>query len=499
MAQSGNLNQAKSQFITNVEAHYYHTVGVSQRIDISITPYMSKSVENIRKLWSHSYNTRHKESVDSTDEYCDADSGINAHDTTIISNKEDNQIRNEINLKNKNKTDKGINIELENKEISNEKALGNKNTTEHNIEDIHNITDLTNTDKRQDLKMEEILKQLRIPEAVKDLPTFNGNIRQLQPFIKNVELILKTLVPIKESPEAKIILNAIRNKIVGEANDVLDRYSTELTWDEIKANLLQHYSDKRNESSLIQDLCELIQGQDTVEVFHSKIIDMYSILTNHAQANIQDETEKKIKTEFYKQMCLSRFLNGLKEPLGGSIRAREPKTLVDAYNKCLEEQNAYYRKHSNTIRNYQKPYFGQQYYQRPQAYMNPQTIQTQQFRQPNPSFQRSQAPAQSRPYIQNQQMFGQKNYPYNQQTGPRPFNQQNNVQPIQMKNQMQNQNYNTAKIYNNEHVYAIQKDDENQQETNIQELIDEPMAEQLINPDLWQGDEYENQMENENF
>lgn len=197
------------------------------------------------------------------------------------------------------------------------------------------------------LTTKNILESLKIPDAVKDIPKFDGNPRLLYDFISNVEEILAVLTPINGTPLAKIILRSIRNKVEGEANEILNMYSTDLSWQSIRNNLILHYSDKRNETSLIRDLHLLKQNNGTLEEFYSSIIGIQATINNNLKIHEVDPNIIKAKRDLFDKMCLNTFLSGLKEPLGSSIRAMKPDTLPIAFSYCVTEQNMFYIKQEN--------------------------------------------------------------------------------------------------------------------------------------------------------
>lgn len=197
----------------------------------------------------------------------------------------------------------------------------------------------------------QVLNSLKIPDAIKDLPKFNGNPRLLYEFIKNVEEILEIMKSVSSTPYANIILRAIRNKITDEANEVLNMFGTTLDWSEIKKNLILHYSDKRNETSLLRDLHSVKQGYDTIEKYYSKIIEILSTLNNHIHIHESEHNVITAKTQLYSDMCLNTFLTGIKEPLGSTIRAMKPSTLPEAFSFCIKEQNTFYLKYSASTSN----------------------------------------------------------------------------------------------------------------------------------------------------
>jgi len=201
---------------------------------------------------------------------------------------------------------------------------------------------IQNLNMTENIQTIDVYNALKIPDAIKDLPKFNGNPRLLFEFITNVEEILSILQQIENTPTNKIYLRAIRNKIEGDANEVLNMYGTALNWDEIKTNLILHYSDKRTETSLIRDLHKLQQNKQTVEQFYSEVIELQSTLMNNAKIHESDQNVISSKKELFSEMCLTTFLSGLKEPLGSNIRASKPKTLAEAFNFCIKEQNIFY-------------------------------------------------------------------------------------------------------------------------------------------------------------
>lgn len=192
--------------------------------------------------------------------------------------------------------------------------------------------------------MEKTLKTLRIPDAIKDIPPFNGNKTDLSNFIGQVDDVLTILKPaFEQQAQAKVLLRAIRNKIVGNANDVLIMYNTKVDWPSIKQNLINHFADKRDETSLIRDLHNIAQRGDTVEVFFAKILEVINALKNWVELNTLNNPEEVIKKcQWYDEMGLAAFISNLRDPLGSMVRAMRPTDLPTARLYCLKEQNITY-------------------------------------------------------------------------------------------------------------------------------------------------------------
>lgn len=235
-------------------------------------------------------------------------------------------------------------------------SLENINESESETSDINNsvsnnfnmsTTGNRATEQVVQITPTDIFNSLRVPDAIKDLPRFDGNPRLLFDFINNVEEILSLVKVTKDTPYEKLLLRAIRNKIDGSANEVLNMYGTPLDWDQIKQNLILHYADKRNETSLIRDLHDIKQNNKSVEKFYSEIIETLATINNHIKIHETENSVVNAKRDLYTEMCLNAFLSGLKEPLGSTIRAMKPLTLASAFAYCIEEQNIFYSKQSS--------------------------------------------------------------------------------------------------------------------------------------------------------
>lgn len=185
---------------------------------------------------------------------------------------------------------------------------------------------------------DKILKSMQTPQTIKDLPIFNGNPIKLHAFIRAVENLIPFLQTMENTPFYDMWIQSIRSKIVGEADQILEIYGTPLTWDDIKNNLITYYSDKRDPVTLTREMFQL-QQVGTIEDFYGKIQNILSHLINHANIEIKDERVRNDRVETYKDNALQVFLAGIKEPIGSNVRARQTKTLKQAFDASIEEQN----------------------------------------------------------------------------------------------------------------------------------------------------------------
>lgn len=118
---------------------------------------------------------------------------------------------------------------------------------------------------------------------------------------------------------------------------------TPLIRDNIKENLILHYSDKRNKTSLERDLHNLKQRNNTLEKFYSEVIEIFASITNHVQIHDKDTCVVNAKKYLYSEMCLNTFLSGLKDPLDSTVKAMQPNSFSETFSHCVMEQNINYK------------------------------------------------------------------------------------------------------------------------------------------------------------
>ena len=320
--------------------------------------------------------------------------------------------------------------------------------------------------------IEGILKTLQTPQIIRDLPSFDGNPIKLFTFLRAIDNLMPLLQSAQNTPVYNIWLQAIRGKIQGEADNVLELYGTNLDWNEIKGNLITHYSDRRDEVCLGRDMYKLEQTT-TVEDFYGKVSHIISLLVNLINLNTSNELVKAEKIRLYQDMGLKVFLGGLKDPLGPIIRAQTPTTLKEALRLCLEEGNYSHARHlhkfpplippKKMFPQTQQPRYFQptvqpppfRFTQQPRLFQPPQSRP---FQPPRPN----QFP-QNKPFPFQQQ---QRQFPYPQQRPffnpqPRPFlNSQTKPIPMEVDSSIRSRQIN----YTNRPHFQIEKVSDNDED-----------------------------------
>lgn len=286
------------------------------------------------------------------------------------------------------------------------------------------------TDQGIDVQYRDNLVDLdRIPDVVRCLREFSGQPAEYNSWRKSVNRILEIYEPMKGTAKYFGIISVIRNKIVGNADAVLESYNTPMNWESISRCLTLHYADKRDLSTLEYQLTSLVQGNESVQDFYQKVYSHLSLILNKIGALEIGREAMSLLTQTYRDKALDTFVRGLKGDLPKLLGIKEPADLPEALHLCLKLENQNFRtnyannqqrKMVNTIplpprQTQQRPFYPQLAYlpPRPQPIHEMNQMQTQQ---------------QFRAMPRNQQQFG--TIPRNHQFGAIPRNhQQYNIPP----------------------------------------------------------------------
>ncbi|CAO1409751.1 unnamed protein product [Diamesa tonsa] len=79
-----------------------------------------------------------------------------------------------------------------------------------------------------------------LPKVVHDLQFYDGDSTELADWIDDGDIIIGLFSLYEGTPDYQVILNAMRSKIVGEANAFLIENKTILSWKCIKNDLQKH-------------------------------------------------------------------------------------------------------------------------------------------------------------------------------------------------------------------------------------------------------------------
>lgn len=204
---------------------------------------------------------------------------------------------------------------------------------------------LRNTGQQQsgNINWNDEFQRGRIPDLIKIIPTFNGNSKVLPNWLDTVEKTLRHFDHLSGTESFNLWLQDIRNKVVGEAGDLLASCGTPLIWNSIKAQLLVFYGDKRELSTLLHKLFSLKQQRSSIPEFHSEIMDCFTGISSQVQISSEWKHPSEI-IKFVDKLCLEKFNDGLEEPYSSYVSLLQPRSLNQAFNYAMEKANKVARK-----------------------------------------------------------------------------------------------------------------------------------------------------------
>lgn len=112
---------------------------------------------------------------------------------------------------------------------------------------------------------DEEFQKGRIPDIIKNLPMFSGNPRQINHWLSCANRGTNRDNHLMGIDTCDLRLMEVRNKITGEAGDLLASSGTPLDWAKIKKQLKMYYGDKRELSTLLQKLFVSEQNRDSIQ------------------------------------------------------------------------------------------------------------------------------------------------------------------------------------------------------------------------------------------
>lgn len=219
---------------------------------------------------------------------------------------------------------------------------------------------LTNTPPIETTVESNLDTMAKIDISVKDyldlIPQFDGDASKLPIFLDTCEQVLGMLVTDNNAARIQFLMLHFRNKIIGKAAQILAAREIH-TFPELKFLLLNTFGDQRNEESLLNDLMMLTQNHnESHSQFADRCISLRSLLLSKVQmADISVELRQE-KIMLYNKMALRTFLSGLNAHLSHLLRCKEPRSLEDAINMVVEEENMNYNRQQKlgTKNNFQK-------------------------------------------------------------------------------------------------------------------------------------------------
>lgn len=176
------------------------------------------------------------------------------------------------------------------------------------------------------------------------LPSYDGNKRTLNFFIKAVENVLEIVSNAEKDPSIGCL---IVKKLSGRAVEILSEATDFKTWLDIKRILQDRFGEFRDEITLIQELNNVTRNKMDLDTFGERIRDLTCTLISL----------DPLKRDFYEEMGIGVFTGQLNPLLSLAIRMQKPSNLERTIILAKQEETKLktYRLLNNNTPSVQRP------------------------------------------------------------------------------------------------------------------------------------------------
>lgn len=190
------------------------------------------------------------------------------------------------------------------------------------------LTDIPYVSPTQNSELE------KVPDVTRLIKEFSGDRTSFGSWKKNVDRIMAMFAGQELTHKYYLVTLAVRMKVVGEAETVLESYNTPLNWKAISKCLTEHYADKRDLKTLEYQLFSLTQGRLSIMEFYQAVYHQLSLILN--QVSVQEDSADSIRalTNSYRGKALDTFVRGLNGDLPRLLAVKEPRDLSHALHLC---------------------------------------------------------------------------------------------------------------------------------------------------------------------
>lgn len=208
------------------------------------------------------------------------------------------------------------------------------------MEELFGFLNLDQQAPQVQMEVREILDRGKIPEVVRDLPNFDGNPKELNEWIRDVQDTLEIYGDLQNQPIFRLIVKTIRRKVRGEASETLTNNSVDSgNWEQIRDTLRLYYNDKRDLMTLSHELKFVCKGKETVEQYYGRVRELLTLISSAIQGEERYAGHEEAVITLYNEMALDTFIRGLGAPLSVFCKNFRPQNLAQAYAYCVDYEN----------------------------------------------------------------------------------------------------------------------------------------------------------------
>lgn len=188
-------------------------------------------------------------------------------------------------------------------------------------------------DSDEDILVQEEMASFDITAAIKVIPEFKGESKELSNFLNIIEFLHDTLKD--EAEKAKLIKFVLKTRLSEKVKNKLVTQSVPTNLKALQDTLQYVFKPNKTPLAIQTELGTVSQGNKNITDYSQKVETLMAQL-NMLQISEQGEAHRDIISKLNEQLALNAFKNGLNEPLKATIYAARPKTLQEAVQIASE-------------------------------------------------------------------------------------------------------------------------------------------------------------------
>lgn len=220
----------------------------------------------------------------------------------------------------------------------------------------------------------------KIPDPIKMLPTYDGNVKQLNAWLATAEETLNAFKDHVTPVQYKMYVTAVTNKIQGRAKDAICLAGNPDNFANIKEILVNTLGDRQEISTYKCQLwqCKMTEGM-SIARYYNKSKALVQNIKALAKQKDKYKNNWEVINDFIDEDALAAFIAGLSEPYFGYAQAARPRDVEDAYAFLCKFKSKEVA-HNMTSDNFKKSFQRQKDFEYKPNHKGPQTS----TRNPNP-------------------------------------------------------------------------------------------------------------------
>lgn len=179
----------------------------------------------------------------------------------------------------------------------------------------------------------------RIPDPIKNIPSFEGSKKQLASWLTTVRKTLRLYQSLVSAEVLALYEQAIINKIDGRARDTICVNGNPTTFEEVADILESVYGDKADIATYQTQLWSL-KMNDNLHLHYKRCKEILQNMKSLAKRNEIYMKHWEGINHFLEKECLAAFINGLNKHYFGHAQAAQPVNIETTYAFLCKFQNA---------------------------------------------------------------------------------------------------------------------------------------------------------------